>query len=63
MNAFLIFTAQYSSVWSPDIGIEGDMEGTWLNAKIFSIKKHQDLLFQHSSVFFTKQIPRKSCRG
>lgn len=36
MNASLIFMAQYSSVWSPDVGMEGDMEGTWLNAKIFS---------------------------
>lgn len=35
MNAFLIFMAQYSSIWSPAIGIEGDMEGTWLSAKFF----------------------------
>lgn len=36
MNASLIFMAQYSSIWTPDTGIEGGMEGTCLNAKIFS---------------------------
>lgn len=36
MKAFLNFKAQYSSIWSPDIGIGSDMEGTCLNAKLFS---------------------------